>query len=155
METTVPSPAQAPDCVGQHGMGPWSLAAKAATLQAANVSMYLHLLRSVLDDWVDEFDGPALVDYAVTCRKVMLSPAPPSGDAAHVALAAEIAYDRALVKLCTTRGVAVDVMAFSHPAQARARLERELAVLGISLSTPDRVSERLRPAAPPHRPTAT
>jgi hypothetical protein len=94
--------------------------------------MYLQLLRSVLDDWVDELDGPALVDYAVMCRAAIVQ-TPRSADATHVALAAEIAYDRALIKLSSANGVGVDVMAFAHPFKARTRLECELAGLGIDL----------------------
>ena len=95
--------------------------------------MYLHLLTSVLDDWVDEFSGPALVDYAVMCRSEMLRCQVRRGDAAHLGLAAEIAYDRALLKLCAEHCVETDVMAFAHPLQARTRLERELATWGIDV----------------------
>jgi hypothetical protein len=109
-----------------------SLSLFASPRQAVRVSMYLQLLRGVLDDWVDELEGPALIDYAVMCRSATAR-SPQSGDVAHVALAAEISYDRALIKLCTASGIEVDVMAFSHPFEARSRLERELAALGTDL----------------------
>jgi hypothetical protein len=97
--------------------------------------MYLDLLASVLDDWVDEFSGAALVDYAIKCKSVMLTTHPRHGDPTEIALSAEIAYDRALIKLCFEHEVDVDVMGFSHPRQARSRIERELADKGIRLAT--------------------
>jgi hypothetical protein len=97
--------------------------------------MYLHLLTSILDDWVDELSGAALVDYAAVCRSKMLT-ARPRGDSAHIALAAEIAYDRALIKLCCMNGVEVDVLWLSDPPRARFRLELELADRGVDLRVP-------------------
>lgn len=106
--------------------------------QAGGVNMYTHLLSSVLDDWVDAFTGDALVDYALVCRAEMLaSPSRYSNSSrdwsAYSALGAEIAYDRALIKLCAANGIEVSVKGFSHPAAERARLERQLAISGIDL----------------------
>ena len=100
--------------------------------------MYTHLLSSVLDDWVDEFTGDALVDYALVCRAATLASRPRySGngmdESACIALGAEIAYDRALIKLCAANGIEVSAESFSHPAAERARLEHELAAQGIGL----------------------
>jgi hypothetical protein len=96
--------------------------------------MYTHLLLSVFDDWVDTLSGPALVDYAVVCRTEMLVvSAPEREESASMALAAEVAYDRALIKLCTANGIDADPLGFSHPAAERARLERELAAAGIDV----------------------
>lgn len=93
--------------------------------------MYTHLLSSVFEDWVDELTGTSLVDYALICRVEMLSPRPPGS--ASIALAAEIAYDRALIKLCTSQQIPVDVAAFARPRSERERLERELAAVGVDL----------------------
>lgn len=98
------------------------------------MSMYVDILASSLDSWVDELTGTALVDYALVCRAEMLGAGPHRGDTAYASLAAEIAYDRALIKLCETNGVAVQATSFDFPRQERARLERELAVAGIDLA---------------------
>ena len=100
--------------------------------------MYTHLLSSVLDDWVDEFTGDALIDYALACRDATLASSPryPGSDmdeSACIALGAEIAYDRALIKLCAANGIQVSAESFSRPAAERARLEHELATHGIAL----------------------
>jgi hypothetical protein len=96
--------------------------------------MYTHLLLSVFDDWVDELTGSALVDYAVVCRAQMLASAPHRGESASLALAAEVSYDRALIKLCIANGVEADALGFSHPGAERARLEHDLATAGIDLA---------------------
>jgi len=95
------------------------------------MNMYTHLLSSIFEDWVDELTGAPLVDYALLCRTEML--APRDAASACIALAAEIAYDRALIKLCASQQIAVDVMGFSQPRSERERLERELAATGVDL----------------------
>jgi len=95
--------------------------------------MYTHLLLSVFDDWVDELTGSALVDYAVVCRAEMLASVPYRGESTSLALAAEVSYDRALIKLCLANGIEADSLGFSHPGTERARLERDLANAGIDL----------------------
>lgn len=97
------------------------------------MAMYAHILSSVLDEWVDELTGAALVDYALVSRVEMLESSPHQGYPACTVLAAEIAYDRALCKLCEDNGIAIDALSFAHPAQARARLEGELVAAGIDL----------------------
>lgn len=99
--------------------------------------MYTHLLSSVFDDWVDALSGETLIDYALVCRAETLAPL--SHDAqgstsAYIALGAEVAYDRALIKLCEANGIEVSADGFSHPAAERNRLERELATCGIDLA---------------------
>ncbi|HUD69820.1 MAG TPA: hypothetical protein VMQ40_06250 [Acidimicrobiales bacterium] len=95
------------------------------------MNMYTHLLSSVFDDWVDELTGTALVDYALMCRTEML--APRTAGSACIALAAEIAYDRALIKLCASQQIPVNVMGFSQPRSERERLEHALAATGTDL----------------------
>jgi hypothetical protein len=98
------------------------------------MGMYAQILCSALDEWVEELTGTALLEYALLCRAEMLEISPRRGDGAGHALAAEIAYDRALCKLCEDRGIAIDAPGFSHPAQARAHLEAELVTVGIELA---------------------
>ena len=72
------------------------------------VSMYMDILSSALDTWVDELSGRALIDYALSCRAEALAVGPHRGDTAYSCLAAEIAYDRALIKLCETNTCSCD-----------------------------------------------
>jgi len=96
--------------------------------------VYADILSSVLNDWVDELSGEALVDFARTCRAHMLESA---SHAAAAALAAELSYDRALLKVCEAHGIVTSPRRFSQPREERARLERELEGVGIDLvSTP-------------------
>ena len=98
-----------------------------------SMSMYVDILSSALDTWVDELTGSALVDYVLECRAAMLSSGPHRGDTAYSSLAVEIGYDRALIKLCETSGVTVMATSFAHPREERARLEGELAASGVDL----------------------
>jgi hypothetical protein len=98
--------------------------------------MYAHILASALDDWVDELTGDALFDYALVCRSEMLLPRVCQGGVALTALAAEVAYDRALIKLCEAHGIDVVDLSFTHPREERARLEEALAVAGLDLVGP-------------------
>jgi hypothetical protein len=95
--------------------------------------MYAHILGSALDDWVDELTGEALSDYALVCRSEMLRPPAFEGGVALTALAAEVAYDRALIKLCEAHGIDVIDPSFLHPREERARLEEALASAGLDL----------------------
>ena len=98
------------------------------------MTMYVDILSSALDTWVDDLTGTALVDYTLVCRAEMLGVGPHRGDTAYSSLAAEISYDLALIKLCESNYVAVKATGFAFPGQERARLERELATAGIDLA---------------------
>jgi hypothetical protein len=102
-----------------------------------DVNMYAHILSSALNDWVDELTGDALVDYALVCRTEMRRPPQYQGETALIALAAEVAYDRALIKLCEAHGIGVVDLSFLHPRQERARLEAALVAAGIDLAGRD------------------
>jgi hypothetical protein len=95
--------------------------------------MYVDILSSALDSWVDGLTGTALVDYALCCRAEMLGIPARRGGTSYSILAEEIAYDRALIKLCETNDVAVEATSFAFPRRERARLERDLATAGIDL----------------------
>lgn len=96
--------------------------------------MYVDILSSALDGWVDELTGRALIDYALECRAAMLSAGPHRGATAYSSLAVEVAYDRALIKLCEMHNVPVMATRFAYPRAERARLEHELARAGVDLA---------------------
>jgi len=98
------------------------------------MSMYVDILATALDGWDGELSGDALIDYALQCRAEMLEAGPNHGDTAYSLLAAQVAYDRVLIRLCETNNVTVFATNFSSPKKERARLERELASSGIDLS---------------------
>jgi hypothetical protein len=52
-----------------------------------------------------------------------------------VSLAAELSYDRALIKVCEAHSIDTTTRRFSHPKEERARLERELMAIGIDLAS--------------------
>jgi len=97
--------------------------------------MYADILSSVLSDWVDELNGEALIDFAQVCRVQMFESA---RDTAAVALAAELSYDRALLKVCEEHGIGTSTRRFSRPGEERSRLERALLAIGIDLVSPPR-----------------
>lgn len=49
------------------------------------------------------------------------------------ALARELCYDGALIRLCEARGVRATPEHFGHPVRERARLEQELSNSGVSV----------------------
>ncbi len=98
------------------------------------MSMYVDILSSALDDWVDDLSGPALVEYALGRRIEMLEAGPPHGETAYASLAYEIAYDRCLIKLCEKHAIDVTPTNFTIPKLERSRLEGELTKVGIDLA---------------------
>ena len=84
--------------------------------------MYAHILSSALNDWVDEAHAatPSSSNRARVPERDATAPRY-HGETALVALAAEVAYDRALIKLCEAHGIDVVDMSFLHPRQERAR----------------------------------
>jgi hypothetical protein len=98
------------------------------------MSMYVNLLSSALDGRLEELSGAALVHYALDCRAAMLASEPHHGASAYTALAAEVAYDRALLKLCAAHDLVVHPTEFSHPKRARDHLERQLATCNVDLA---------------------
>jgi hypothetical protein len=98
--------------------------------------MYVEILSSALDQWVTELTGPDLIEYALICREELRAVTPPNGGSAYTALAAEIAYDRALIALCTERGIDAHATGFSYPRSERHRIETTLRHHGIDLDAP-------------------
>jgi hypothetical protein len=96
--------------------------------------MYAELLSHAMERWEGELSEQALFNYARACRLEMLSFTPASGSDTYLTLAKEIAYDRALMKLCAAHGIEANASDFSHPSDERTRLERSLADHGVRLS---------------------
>jgi hypothetical protein len=108
----------------------------AQSIGAHNVrmSMYVSLLSSALNGQLDELSGAALLRYALDCRADMLATGPHKGASAYTALAAEVAYDRALLTLCAAHDLVVHPTEFAHPKRARDFLESQLAARNIDLA---------------------
>jgi hypothetical protein len=96
--------------------------------------MYVALLLTALDNWDEDLGDDALIEYALACRAEMLSALPRRGESTYSALASEIAYDRALIKLCEAHDLEVVVADFAHPKEERALLEYELGAAGFDLN---------------------
>jgi hypothetical protein len=99
------------------------------------MSMYVDILSSALEGWVNELTGSALIDDSLALRIEMLEHRHHRSVPVDEALAAEVAYDRALISLCAEYDVPVDVSDFADPQAQRAHLECRLARSGVDLST--------------------
>jgi hypothetical protein len=104
------------------------------------MTMYTDLLRTVVDNWADDLTGDALIDHTVARRAEMLrahaNVHQRQDEASYEALAAEVAYDRALLKLCEGHDIDAHPEGFSRPGEERLRLERQLANAGVNLKVP-------------------
>ncbi|HEY6426034.1 MAG TPA: hypothetical protein VIX84_02280 [Acidimicrobiales bacterium] len=99
------------------------------------MSMYVAILSSALDDWVNDLSGKDLIEYALLCRQELRAVSSPRPGSAYTALAAEIAYDRALIALCTERGIDAHATSFVYPRAERQRIERVLRGEGVDLES--------------------
>jgi hypothetical protein len=97
--------------------------------------MYTELLSSAQGWQLENLQGDALLCYALDCRSEILASPPITRGNAMSALAVEVAYDCALLKLCATKGINAVATDFSHPAQDRHRFEEELKKAGIDLTS--------------------
>jgi len=97
------------------------------------MAMYVEILSTALaaDDGSD--DLPALTRRAQQAR--MNRPHAPRSEPISVsaAIAAEVAYDGALVQVCGKYGIETEPERFASPTTERQRLERELGLRGIDL----------------------
>ncbi len=114
--------------------------------------MYVDILASAIDEWVTDLTGPDLIEYALVCREELLAMSPPKGGSAYTALAAQIAYDRSLIALCTERGIDAHATTFSYPPSERRRIEAILRQHGVNFETARR--RRARAELPPYPDTA-
>jgi hypothetical protein len=96
--------------------------------------MYADLLTNALLNWGNEWSAEDLFEHALTCRAEMLNSSPLPGSDAYLTLAKEIAYDRALIRLCVSHGVDARAVRFAHPGEERGRLERALVGCGLDLA---------------------
>ena len=103
--------------------------------------MYVALLSGALDLWDVDLDDDALLDHVRDCRTALPARHLGAGVMSGAALAAEIAYDRALVCLAAQRGIDVTPTNFTHPRIERERLEFELICQGVDLETPARQTD--------------
>jgi hypothetical protein len=94
------------------------------------MSMYIDMLSSAVQAWDLELSSEELVEHALNCRVRMLATGPAHGASAYEALAAELAYDRALIHLCGDVGIGASPFDFDQPQEERARLEQTLAERG-------------------------
>jgi hypothetical protein len=110
--------------------------------------MYVDVLSAALDAWNRELTGEALLDYVVTCRAQLLCAGASQRRPANDSLAAEVAYDRALIRLSNEVGVVTCVANFADPRSERNRLEDKLSErAGIDLPSLSRARD-----AEPRRP---
>jgi len=110
-----------------HGCGrkvPNYRAETAVTLNGVN--MYVDVLSAAMDAWNVELTGDALLDYVIACRAQLLLTGVGQGRPANDSLAAEVTYDRALIRLCDDVGVVTSVANFADPRSERNRLEDTL-----------------------------
>jgi len=97
------------------------------------MSIYSDIVTNELFTWIDRSYGDRLVDYALSCRAEMFAARSTGARDPFALLAAEIAYDRALIKLCGERGIEVDDADFSSPRTTRLFLEYQLYRAGVDL----------------------
>ena len=96
--------------------------------------MYVTLLRCSLDDWFDEPSREELLEHVLTRRfEMLVGPTDLEGNV-YSALASEVGYDRALIKLSLAHDIATSPENFTKPAEERQRLERALSAAGIDLT---------------------
>jgi hypothetical protein len=98
--------------------------------------MYVDFLSDALRVWDRDLATDALVDHVVDSRARLLSAQLGRGQSAYELLAAEIAYDRALIRLCNEVGIATSATSFAVPMTERRRIERALVErYGLDLHT--------------------
>jgi len=89
--------------------------------------MYVDMLSEAVGAWRGAVSHQGLVDHALECRVRMLATGTAHGATAYQALAAELAYDRALILLCGDAGIETSPRSFDQPRTERNRVERALA----------------------------
>ena len=105
-------------------------------MHTGRVSLYSELLANALDDYGDDSSVEMLVGSAAVFRAVLRAPVSAERGTPFGALATEIAYDCALIKLCALLGCEVAASSFEVPSHDRRRMERAIARAGIDLDGP-------------------
>jgi len=99
------------------------------------MTMYSELLLASFEQASAEGEPGELLARLIACRHRLLSGPEGGGEAEPASdLAANIAYDLALLRLCGSRGIDCDPRLFGQPLAERRRLEEQLAVSGINLA---------------------
>ena len=95
--------------------------------------MYVEVLSGALESWAADLSDDDLLEYVLACLLALSSPADAAGKAADAALATEVAYDCALIKLAAAYDIDVEAGRYSRPAVERRRLETALVGKGVDL----------------------
>lgn len=96
--------------------------------------MYVTLLRDSFEKWSEETDHADLLEHVLDCRFEMLAAVPNFESNVYSALAAEVGYDRALLKLSEAHGILSSPEKFAKPGEERRRLEHALLDDGVDLT---------------------
>ena len=97
------------------------------------MTMYMELLDRSLESWDDQMADDPLLEHVLTLRAALPLHRFGAGARSEETLAAEVAYDRAIINLAARHGIDVAPVRFAHPKIERKRLESELAEVGIDL----------------------
>lgn len=97
-------------------------------------AMYVNLLREALAEWANEPSDADLLEYVLDRRFEMLLTVPNLDANVYSALAAEVSYDRSLIKLSGAHGIETSSERFARPAEERRRLEDALYDDGVDLT---------------------
>ena len=102
-------------------------------LKTEGMSIYADIVTNRLSTWIDTASGDRLIDYTLACRAEMFAARRTAAADPLALLAAEIAYDRALMRLCAERGIEIEASDFASPRTTRLVLENELYRVGVDL----------------------
>ena len=97
------------------------------------MGIYADIVTNELFEWVEVSSGDRLVDYVLACRAAMFAARATAAEDPFGLLAAEIAYDRALIKLCAERDIEIGDAEFASPRTIRLWLEYQLYRAGVDL----------------------
>lgn len=106
--------------------------------------MYVDMLTTALNGWESELCGSELVEYVIDCRKRLLVSGIGTSADADISLAAELAYDRALILLCRDLGIEVGPDGFASPFSERSRIEGVASAAGVDIAALSKERKRRR-----------
>lgn len=99
------------------------------------MSIYSEILIAAMEGRDPDLADNALLDHALSCRAALHSGHEGTEGRVDTRLAAELAYDRALIWLAHSLGIDATARDFSRPRIARQRLERALTDKGIDVES--------------------
>ena len=106
------------------------------------MTMYVEVQQRSSENSDEEPADDYLLDHVLALRAGLPLHDLRAGMWSGEALAAEIAYDRALINLAARHGIDVAPVHFAHPRIERKRLEFELSCLGVGLRAQARGSTK-------------